>query len=60
LPPLIAVLAALPAPLAIWQAKRLSRGDFRDPENWESLALWSVALLATTTVAELIGAALTR
>jgi 1,4-dihydroxy-2-naphthoate octaprenyltransferase len=60
LPPLIAVLAALPAPLGIWQARRLSRGDFRDPKNWESLALCSVALLATTTVAELIGAALTR
>jgi 1,4-dihydroxy-2-naphthoate octaprenyltransferase len=60
LPPTIAGLAALPAPLGIWQARRLSRGAFRDPKNWESLALCSVALVATTTLAELIGAALTR
>jgi 1,4-dihydroxy-2-naphthoate octaprenyltransferase len=59
LPPLIALFAALPAPLGLWQALRLSRGAFRDPKLWESLALCSVALLATTTVAELIGAVLT-
>ncbi len=54
LPPRIAVFAAAPAPLALWQAIRLSRGAFRDPKHWESLALCSVALLATTMVAELI------
>jgi 1,4-dihydroxy-2-naphthoate octaprenyltransferase len=59
LPPRIALLAALSAPLGFWQAIRLSRGAFRDPKHWESLALCSVALLATTTVAELIGAVLT-
>jgi 1,4-dihydroxy-2-naphthoate octaprenyltransferase len=59
LPPRIALFAALPAPLGIWQAIRLTRGAFRDPRNWEALTLCSVALLATTVVAELIAAVLT-
>jgi 1,4-dihydroxy-2-naphthoate octaprenyltransferase len=54
LPPLIALFAGLSAPLGLWQALRLWRGAFREPRHWESLALCSVALLATTTVAELI------
>jgi 1,4-dihydroxy-2-naphthoate octaprenyltransferase len=59
LPPRIALFAALPAPLGVWQALRLSRGAYRDPNRWESLAFCSVALLATTTVAELMAATLT-
>ena len=59
LPSQMALFAALPAPLGIWQTIRLSRGAFRDPRNWETLALCSVALLATTTVAELTAAVLT-
>jgi 1,4-dihydroxy-2-naphthoate polyprenyltransferase len=59
LPARVAALAALPAPLALWQAARLWRGAFRDPKRWESLASCSVALLATTTLAELTGAVLT-
>ena len=59
MPSRVAALAALPAPLALWQAVRLSRGAFRDPKRWESLALCSVMLLATTALAELAGAALT-
>jgi len=59
LPMTMVALAALPAPLAAWQAVRLWRGAFRDPTRWESLALCSVALLVTTTVAELSGAVLT-
>jgi len=55
----VATLAALPAPLAAWQAIRLWRGAFREPSRWESLALCSVALLVTTTLAALIGAVLT-
>ena len=58
LPMRVAALAALPAPLAAWQATRLWRGAFRDPKRWESLALCSVALLVTTTLAELSGALL--
>ena len=59
LPPQIALFAALPAPLGIVQAIRLSRGAFREAKNWETLALCGVALVATTTVAELIAAVLT-
>jgi apolipoprotein N-acyltransferase len=58
LPARVAAFAALPAPLAVWQAVRLLRGAFRDPKRWESLAFCSVALLVTTTLAELTGAAL--
>jgi 1,4-dihydroxy-2-naphthoate octaprenyltransferase len=59
LPPLITLFAAFSAPLGLWQAVRLSRGDFRDRRHWEGLALGSVALLVTTTIAELIAALLT-
>jgi 1,4-dihydroxy-2-naphthoate polyprenyltransferase len=59
LPPRVAACAALPAPLAVWQTMRLAQGAFRDPKRWEGLALCSVALLVTTTLAELIGATLT-
>ncbi len=59
LPQGIVLFAALPAPLGFWQARRLSRGTFRESKHWESLALCSVALLATTTVAELLAAVLT-
>jgi 1,4-dihydroxy-2-naphthoate octaprenyltransferase len=59
LPLQIALSAATVAPLGFWQAIRLSRGAFRDPERWESLALCSVVLLAATTLAELTGAVLT-
>ncbi len=52
----IAGAAALLAPLAAWHVSRLARGAFRDPAHWGSLALCSVALLAGTTLAELIGA----
>ncbi len=60
LPWRVAALGVLPAPLAAWHAVRLWRGAFRDPARWESLALCSVALLAATTTAELIGALLTH
>ena len=59
LPLRIALFAALPAPLGLLQAIRLSRGAFRDPKNWETLVLCSVALLAATTIAELVAAVLT-
>jgi 1,4-dihydroxy-2-naphthoate polyprenyltransferase len=59
LPARIALFAALPAPLAIWQAIRLTRGAHRDPKNWETLTLCSVALLAATILAELVAAVLT-
>ena len=58
LPARVALFAALPAPLGFWQAIRLSRGAFRNPKNWETLTLCSVALLVTTVLAELIAAVL--
>ncbi len=54
----IAAVAAVPAPLGAWHAWRLLRGVFRDPINFGSLAFCSVALLAGTTFAELVGALL--
>jgi len=59
LPSRMALLAFLPAPFGVWQAMRLLRGAFRDPKNWERLALCSVALLVASMVTELVGAVLT-
>jgi len=56
LPLRVALLAALPAPLGLWQAIRFARGAFRAATNWETLSLCSVVLFATTIVAELLGA----
>jgi 1,4-dihydroxy-2-naphthoate octaprenyltransferase len=59
LPLQVALAVAMVSPLGCWQAIRLLRGAFREPNHWESLALCSVALLATATLAELIAALLT-
>jgi 1,4-dihydroxy-2-naphthoate polyprenyltransferase len=56
LPGRVAAAAALVAPVGVVQAVRASRGGFRDPARWESLAFWSVAQLIATAVAELAGA----
>ncbi|MET0793180.1 MAG: prenyltransferase [Polyangiaceae bacterium] len=56
LPLPLAVAAMALAPLGVWHASRLLRGAFRDPGKWESLAACSVALLAGTASAELLGA----
>jgi 1,4-dihydroxy-2-naphthoate octaprenyltransferase len=54
LPIVVAGAALLTSPIAAWQITRMRRGAFRDPARWESLAFWSVALLITTSAAELI------
>jgi 1,4-dihydroxy-2-naphthoate octaprenyltransferase len=41
------------APIGAWQIWRMHRGAWRDPGRWESVAFWTVALLVSTTVAEL-------
>ncbi|HEX2671357.1 MAG TPA: prenyltransferase, partial [Polyangiaceae bacterium] len=51
----VMAFAGLLTPFAAWQAVRLWRGPLDDPRRWESFALCSVALLITTTVAELGG-----
>ncbi len=58
LPQYVVVFAAVPAPLALWQIIRLARGAYREPKKWEALTLSSVALLVSTTFAELLGAVL--
>ncbi|HYP99002.1 MAG TPA: prenyltransferase [Polyangiaceae bacterium] len=59
LPLRVALFAAFPAALGLWQAIRFARGAFRAATNWETLSLCSVVLFATTIVAELLGAVLT-
>ncbi len=54
LPTLAAAAVLLGVPVALWQAWRMRRGDWSDPARWDSLAFWSVALLAGTGVAELL------
>lgn len=54
MPPLAAGAAALGAPLALWQAWRVRRGDWAKPAKWDGLAFGSVALLIGTSVAELV------
>jgi 1,4-dihydroxy-2-naphthoate octaprenyltransferase len=48
LPLLVAGAALLPVPLAVWQVRRMMRGDWRDTAHWDSLAFWSIGLLMTT------------
>ena len=44
------------APIAIWQAARVVRGGYADPARWDSVAFWSVALLAGSASAALVAA----
>jgi 1,4-dihydroxy-2-naphthoate octaprenyltransferase len=60
LPPLAALCALAPSPIAAWQFARIQRGAYRDPASWESLAFWSVALLISTAAGELVGFAIAR
>jgi 1,4-dihydroxy-2-naphthoate polyprenyltransferase len=53
LPTLVAAAVLLTAPLGAWQVRRMRQGAWRDPKRWESVAFWTVALLVSTTVAEL-------
>jgi hypothetical protein len=55
LPARIAGCAALLAPVAGWRIARIA--DHRDPSAYERLTLFAVALLVTTSLAELAGAA---
>jgi 1,4-dihydroxy-2-naphthoate octaprenyltransferase len=56
LPPRIAIAASTTAPLAAWQVTRVAGGAWRDPDRWESIAFWSVALLVATAAAQLLAA----
>jgi len=56
LPPRIAIAASTTAPLAAWQVTRVAGGAWREPERWESVAFWSVALLIATALVQLLAA----
>jgi 1,4-dihydroxy-2-naphthoate octaprenyltransferase len=53
-PPLVAGAALLSAPVALWQAGRLARAAWRDPNTWDSLSFWAIGLLVGTAVAEMV------
>ncbi|HMG20613.1 MAG TPA: prenyltransferase [Kofleriaceae bacterium] len=52
LPGRVALAAALPLPFAVWRVARLA--DHRDPAAFERLTFGAVALLVSTSAAELI------
>jgi 1,4-dihydroxy-2-naphthoate octaprenyltransferase len=56
LPARVAMAPLVFAPVAIWQAARVVRGGYADPARWESVAFWSVALLAGSASAALVAA----
>jgi 1,4-dihydroxy-2-naphthoate octaprenyltransferase len=56
LPPRIAIAASTTSPLAAWQVTRVAGGAWREPDRWESVAFWSVALLVSTAAIELLAA----
>jgi 1,4-dihydroxy-2-naphthoate octaprenyltransferase len=56
LPARVAIAPIILAPVAIWQAARVVRGAYADPTRWDSLAFWSVALLAGSAIAALVAA----
>lgn len=51
-PLLVSGAAFLSLPLAVWQIRRMWRGDWRDPAHWDSLAFGSIVLLMTTAALE--------
>jgi 1,4-dihydroxy-2-naphthoate polyprenyltransferase len=56
LPVRVAIAPLALAPVAIWQAARVVRGAYADPARWDSVAFWSVALLAGSTATALAAA----
>ena len=53
LPARVALAPLLLAPIAVWQAVRVARGGYGDPNRWGSIAFWSVALLIASAGLEL-------
>ena len=58
LPPFVALAMALTAPVALWQAWRVSRGAWQDPARQESVAFWGIGLLVGTGLLALAAFAL--
>jgi 1,4-dihydroxy-2-naphthoate octaprenyltransferase len=53
LPARVAAAGAVVAPLGAWRALRIRAGDFRDPQNFATIAFWAVGLLSLTAAAQL-------
>lgn len=53
LPPLVALAAAVGAPVGAWQFHRLGRGAWAEPDAWEGTAFRAVVMLVATSAAEL-------
>jgi 1,4-dihydroxy-2-naphthoate octaprenyltransferase len=54
LPSLAAAAVLLPLPLALWLARRMAHGAWRNRAEWSGLAFWSIGLLMATAGLELI------
>ena len=54
LPVRVGLMAALPAPIALWRIARAVRGDWRDRRRWEGLTFGAVALFMATSACEVV------
>ena len=54
-PWVVALAVLIPAPVALWLARRMREGAWKEPAAWNSLGFWAVALLMTTAVLETAG-----
>jgi 1,4-dihydroxy-2-naphthoate polyprenyltransferase len=54
LPSLVIFAVAALFPLALWQVRRMVRGDWQHPARWNRLAFYTIVLLIGTTAAELV------
>lgn len=52
LPTPAALALALPLPLALWQGRRMWRGEWSKPAAWNSLGFWSIGLLMGSAMLE--------
>jgi 1,4-dihydroxy-2-naphthoate octaprenyltransferase len=53
-PALVALAVALTSPIALWQLWRIARGAATDPTQWSALAFWSIGLLLSAAMLELV------
>ncbi|HXI56593.1 MAG TPA: prenyltransferase [Polyangia bacterium] len=53
LPPIVAIAAAAPAPLAAWQAWQMRQGLWREQAGWEKLGFSAVVVLIGSAACEL-------
>ncbi len=54
LPPLVALCFSLNVPVALWLIWRVLKGDYSRAPEWSRLAFFSIALLMSATILELI------